>query len=86
MLMLSQQQTSGTKQHYIGKKPTKCNPQELKPEGLRKIVQAEPVDMLIWSDQDRNKRQKYVGGNNDKDRPGAVQGLTELPCIYGHTD
>ena len=42
--------------------------------------------MLIWSDQDHNKRQKYVGGNNDKDRPGAVQGLTELPCVYGHTD
>ena len=86
LLMLPQQQTSRTHQHCIGKKATKHNTQELKPEGLRKIAQAEQVDMLIWSDQDRNKRQKYVGGNNDEDRPGSVQGLTELPGVYGHTD
>jgi len=84
--MLPQQQTSGTNQHCIGKKPPKHNTQKLKPEGLRKIVQAEQVDMLIWSDQDSNKRQRYVGGNNDEDRPSVAQRLTELPCVYCHTD
>ncbi len=84
--MLPQQQTSGTNQHCIRKKPPKHNTQKLRPEGLRKIVQAEQVDMLIWSDQDSNKRQRYVGGNNDEDRPSVAQRLTELPCVYCHTD
>ena len=84
--MLPQQQTSGTDQHCIGQKPTKHATQKLIPEELRKIAQAEHVDMLIWSDQDGNKRQKYVSGNNDEDRPGTVQGLTELPGVYRHTD
>ena len=84
--MLPQQPTGGTNQHCMNKKPSKHNTQKLKPEGLRKVVQAEQVDMLIWSDQDGNKRQKYVGGNNDEDRPSVVQRLTELTCVYCHTD
>ncbi len=66
-----QQPLRGVDNQYVGNKACCKHSSKLETERLRKVVQPEQVDALVWPDQDCHIRQYGVDAGSDQEHPGA---------------